>query len=76
MGELRILDKKAGDLKVIWDPENQDEVCAAKEQFDSLRKKGYMAWNVGGLGKKGDNEIKEFGPDLEKMIITPPVKKG
>jgi hypothetical protein len=76
MGELRILDPKAGDLKVIWNPDNPDEVCAAKEQFDNLRKKGYMAWNVGRLGKKGDNEITEFDPELEKMIITPPVKKG
>ena len=76
MGELRILDKDAGDLKVIWNPDNEDEVQAAQEQFDALRNKGYMAWNVGKLGRKTDNEIKEFDPDLEKMIITPPVKKG
>lgn len=76
MGELRILDPKAGDLKVIWDAENPDEVKAAREQFDSLRKKGYMAWDVGARGRKGDNEIKTFDPNLEKMIITPPVTKG
>jgi len=76
MGELRVLDKDAGDLKVIWDPDNEDEVQAAREQFYALKKKGYMAWNVGRLGKKTDNEVKEFDPDLKKLIITPPVKKG
>lgn len=76
MGELRVLDKEAGDLKIIWDKDNEAEVQAAREQFDKLRKKGHMAWDVGRLGRKTDNEITEFDPDLEKIIITPPVKKG
>lgn len=76
MGELRILDRKHGDIKIIWDPNNEEEVKVARQTFENLTKKGHMAWNVGRLGKKGDNEIKVFDPDLEKMIITPPVKKG
>jgi len=42
MGQLRILDQDAGDLKVIWDSDKQEEIDAAKEQFDKLIKKGYI----------------------------------
>ena len=76
MGEMAILDKEHGDLKLIWDPENAEEVTAARKMFDDMRKKGHMAWDVGEKGRKGDNEIKQFNPSLEKIIITPPVKKG
>ncbi len=76
MGELRLLDKQAGDLKIIWDSEKPDEVEAVRKQFDELKKKGYMAWNVTNKGRKGDNEIKEFDPDIEKIIMTPAVTKG
>ena len=37
MGELRVLDKELGDLKIIWDPNNQEEVAAARKAFDELR---------------------------------------
>ena len=76
MGELRVLDKELGDLKIIWDPNNQEEVAAARKAFDELRAKKYMAWDVKEKGKKGDNEVKAFNPELEKMIMTPPVQKG
>ena len=76
MGELRVLDREMGDIKLIWDEDNPEEVAAAKEMFDKMRKKGHMAWAVVEKGKKGDNEVKTFDPTLEKIIITPPVKKG
>jgi len=45
MGELRILGKE-GDTKVIWDPDNKDEVKAAREQFDTLKAKKFLAFRV------------------------------
>ena len=55
MGQLRILDQDAGDLKVIWDSEKQEEVDAAKEQFEKLIKKGYIAYKV------GEKDLEEIG---------------
>lgn len=75
MGEMRIADVKEGDLKVIWDPEKQDEVDAAKDQFDKLIKKGYVAFRVekdGGKGKK----VTKFDEDYEMLILAPALKGG
>ena len=74
MGELRILGTK-GDTKVIWDSENEDEVEAAEEQFDSLIEKGFLAFKVKKDGKKG-TQIKKFDPEAGKIILTPPVVGG
>jgi len=74
MGELRILGKE-GDTKVIWDPENRDEVKAAREQFDALKGKGFLAFEVKNKGDKG-SEIKKFDPEAGKIILTPPIMGG
>lgn len=75
MSELRIMDKDAGDLKVIWNKDNQDEVEAAKNQFNSLIKKGFTAYSV---DKKGDagKKVTEFDPDAEKIIMVPKMVGG
>lgn len=75
MGELAIMDPQHGDLKVIWDPENTDEVAAAREQFDKLTKKGHMAYKVTGAGKKGE-QIRTFDPTAEKVILAPALRGG
>jgi hypothetical protein len=75
MGEMRIMDKDAGDLKVIWDPVKQDEVDAAKAQFEALVKKGYLAFEVKKGGEKG-KEIKKFDPAQEMIIMSPAPAKG
>lgn len=74
MGELRILGKE-GDTKVIWDPDNKDEVKAAREQFDTLKAKKFLAFEVKDKGEKG-SEIKKFDPEAGKIILTPPVMGG
>lgn len=89
MGELRILTsyqkvepdlvpehmRKAGDTKVIWDPDNDDEVDAAEAQFDSLIDKGFKAFKVKKDGDKG-TQIKKFKPDLGKIIMVPALVAG
>ena len=72
--EMRILDA-TGDTKLIWDPENADEVAAAKAQFDTLTKKGFKAFSVGAKGKQ-DELVTAFEADAEKLILIPPVKGG
>ena len=45
MNQMRCLNE-TGDTKVIWDPENKDEVDAAKAQFKTLKGKGFQAYSV------------------------------
>ena len=74
MGELRVMDL-SGDTKVIWDPENEDEVEAAEAQFDTLMDKGFLAFEVGKNGRKG-KKITKFDPEAGKIIMTPPIVGG
>lgn len=75
MGEMSILGHK-GDTKVIWDADNEVEVEAAREQFDTLTAKGFTAFKVGKKGEKLSTQIRQFDPDLEKMILIPKVAGG
>jgi hypothetical protein len=75
MGEMRIADKIAGDLKVIWDKKKRDEVEAARNQFDAMIKKGYLAFSVKKDGEKG-KVVKEFDEDAEMLILSPKLQGG
>lgn len=72
---MRVMDPKAGDLKIVWDPEKPDEVEHARKTFDELRKKGMAAFKV---DKKGDKAkmLTTFDPDVEAMIMAPPLGGG
>jgi len=69
MGEMRVIDM-SGDCKHIWDPENEEEVSAVREIFETLIEKGYQAFSVKKNGEKG-RKIKEFDPDAGMVILTP-----
>jgi predicted glycosyltransferase len=60
-----------GDTKILWDADNKDEVDNARETFNRLKKKGYLAYTV--KGKNGDKGeiLKEFDPDVERIIMAP-----
>ena len=67
---------KEGDIKVTWDHTSKDEVDAARAQFDSLKKKGYIAYKVEGpKGEKGE-VLKEFDPHASRIILAPPMRGG
>lgn len=75
MGTMAVLDGE-GDTKIIWNPQNPDEVTAAKRTFDDLRKKGYIAYAVEGpSGDKGE-VVREFDPAQEKLILAPAMQGG
>jgi hypothetical protein len=59
-----------GDSRIIWDPDNPDEVDAARAQFDTLVGKGYQAYSVRRGGEKGER-VRKFSPDLERLILAP-----
>lgn len=45
-----------GDTKYTWDPKNPADVEAAREHFDSMRKKGFLVFKIKGCirKRKGD----------------------
>jgi len=71
VGRLSVLDPKKGDIKLIWDSENEDEVELAEKQFKDALKKKFTAYAVKGKGKKGE-KLEEFDPDIERIIMVPP----
>jgi len=73
--ELAIMDT-SGDTKVIWDPNNADEVAAAKAQFDSLRGKGFSAFLVTGAKGEQGEQIREFDPKAGRIILIPALQGG
>jgi len=72
--ELRVIDE-TGDSKTTWDVNNPDEVEAARETFNKLKEKKYIAYSVKRNGKKGEI-INEFDPDAGMIIMSPPVVGG
>lgn len=73
-GTLHVLDH-TGDSRTIWNPENQDEVDAAKEMFNRLKRKGYLAYKVDETGGKGE-QIREFDPTAGRIIMSPQLVGG
>jgi hypothetical protein len=64
-----------GDTKLIWSPDAPDEVDAARATFNTLKKKGYLAYRVRPGGDKGE-AMGEFDPRAEKVILIPPLVGG
>jgi len=75
MGEMRVLNG-TGDSKVIWDPENDDEVDAAKCQFDMLLKKDFRIFKVGKDHEKTGGALKKFPASAGKLIAIPKIVGG
>lgn len=71
MHVMHTLDR-TGDQRVMWDADSEDEVAAARRTFDDLTKKGYMAYRA--EGKKGEQgeQIRQFDPAAERIILVKP----
>jgi hypothetical protein len=64
-----------GDTRVIWDPDNPDEVENARSTFANLTKKGYQAYRVRRGGERGER-VREFDPSMERVILAPATVGG
>jgi hypothetical protein len=64
-----------GDVKTIWDPDNEQEVDIARRQFERLTKEGFTIFRVNAIGKAGE-KMREFDPRAEKLIAVPRVVGG
>ena len=66
-----------GDTKHMWDKDNEAEVEAARALFNSLvQEKKYLAFKVEEDGEKGEGPIREFDPNEERYIFSPPLQGG
>lgn len=74
MGTMATL-SRAGDVRVMWNPDIPAEVAAAKKAFDEATKKGHLAFGVKKSGEKG-TQIREFDAEAEKIILAPPMRGG
>ena len=67
---------KGGDTKLIWNPDNSDEVESARHTFDYLKSKGFAAFKaINERGDKGD-QMFSFDPRAARIIMTPPLRGG
>ena len=73
-GEMSVLGRE-GDVKIIWNSDNVDEVEHARRAFDDLTKKGFSAFAVKRDGEAG-GRLAKFDPGEEKMILVPALKGG
>lgn len=73
MGELKTLGK-FGDLKMSWNPDNEDEVNVVEAAFTEKIKQGWSAFREK-FGSKGER-IKKFDPKAERIILVPPIAGG
>ena len=64
-----------GDTKYTWDPKNPDEVDAAREHFDLMRKKGFLVFKIKGcLRKRRGDEVTWFNPRSKGYMYVAPEK--
>ena len=76
VGELCVMTPKDGDIKMMWDKTKAEEIVAADDMFNTMKGRGYIAYSVVGKnGEKGE-VIKDFDPDAERIIMTPPMQGG
>lgn len=79
MGTMQVMDPKAGDRHVHWDPTRPEEVEDAKASFDFLvKEKGYFAYMVEEVkGKfKSGKQVKTFDPSIGRLILRPALVGG
>lgn len=59
-----------GDARLMWDPQNKDEVKIAKAAFDAAKGKGMLAYAVDEGGGRSGEVIREFDKTRGKIIMT------
>jgi hypothetical protein len=70
-GSIAQLNHK-GDTKYTWNRKNKAECDAAREHFESLLKKGFLAFKVTRMGCKG-SQVGDFNPNSGKYLFTSPM---
>lgn len=66
---MAVMDR-SGDTEIKWDKDKPDEVDVARTAFNSLKKKGYIAYVLKKLGGRG-KVISEFDPNAGRIVMAP-----
>ncbi len=82
MGEMRTLKVlrhllkewiQPDDMRISWDARNREEVVYAEEKFQQYLADGWIAFSDEPGGRK---QIFKFNPELERIILLPPLGGG
>lgn len=65
-----------GDSKYMWSKDNDDEIEAAREHFNSMKKKGFAAFHVTGKDGAKGTQMHEFDPNAERIIFVKAMQGG
>lgn len=75
MGRMATMTEE-GDVKVEWEPGKHQEEEAARSTFDNMtQNKGYAAFRTDARGQRGQ-QIREFDPSAERILLVPPMQGG
>lgn len=74
MNQINIMDA-SGHSKFKWDPQDQEQVKAARETFDAWKAKGYRVFRAEKGGELGAR-LETFDPTAKKMIVVPQLVGG
>lgn len=72
LGVLRYPTRTDGDVQITWDKSNSDDVRKARKIFNDLKDKGYRAFS----GKKMDQTLSVFDPEVDRIAMLPPIVGG
>lgn len=76
MGEMCSL-CEYGDVKLIWDPELEEECILAEKAFkDLIENKNHLAFGITKKGKQGKKRIYKFDKNLSRILLVPPIMGG
>lgn len=75
MGVIRRMGKE-GDTETRWSVGNDGEIKIAKERFDESIKRGMLAFSLESLGKCEGEQIMEFDPNANEIVLIPKIAGG
>lgn len=68
---------KEGDVRTMWNRTVKHEVETARETFNRLvKEKKYLAFQAEGEDGRKGKQIYAFDPDMERIILVPPMVGG
>lgn len=65
-----------GDVPIMWDKNNPDEVATAERAFNELTGKGHLAYKAEGKRGERGRQLRRFDPDAERIILVAPHAGG
>ena len=75
MGTLHLMDR-TGDVRVAWNADKEEEVTIARDAFRVARAKGCLAYKVRGDDWRKGEQLHDFDPAAERIVMTPALIGG